>query len=324
MARQVSFASEQADIQMEFRQRSNTFTEAGKLPGRIGARTYPFAIDPALWDQNLYPPIREECKSYFGNDITWHRMRNHLLSSQICCLNFLMPFATRPRALADLLTPLYGPGLDMLPVEEKHPDRFVAFEWIGGDYLNESRNGNRRRGSNCTSADAAVKFRKHGRTHLVLIEWKYTETYRAPPNKLVESTRLRRYRELVFAPAGPVRATSEFEIQDLFWEPFYQLLRQQMLAHQVEVRSHDGCDEASVLHTAPRANKAFQRITAPVLRVRSGAATEIWASLLVDPTRFLSVATEDLFGRFDASRHSGLEDWSEYIRDRYTFILGDG
>lgn len=319
---EVNFVSEQRALQMEFRQRSDTFTDGGKLPGRIGKLNYPFAIDPTLWIENLYPPIRDECDAYFKTaEITWHRMRSHLLSSQICCLNFLMPFSTRPLALAELLSSVFGSNLEMLTLEDARLNRFVAFEWIGCDYLNESRNGKRRRGANCTSADAAVKFRKNGRTHLVLIEWKYTESYGARPGKDAEQTRLRRYGGLVFNPKGPLLAASDFEIRDLFWEPFYQFLRQQMLAYQVEKAREDGCDHVSVLHIAPHRNKAFQRNTAPALADRPGRAVDVWKSLLADPSRFVSVSTEDLFGPLEASHHSDLEDWSHYIRDRYGSIL---
>ena len=66
----------------------------------------------------------------------------------------------------------------MLPIEDGH---YVACEWIGQkNYLREkvSGNGKRTRGANCTSADAAVMFEEtDGKRQIVLIEWKYTESY---------------------------------------------------------------------------------------------------------------------------------------------------
>ena len=74
------------------------------------------------------------------------------------------------------------PDLDeMLPIED---GQYVAFEWIGKqNYLGEkiSRNGKRTRGANFTSADAAVMFKLNdGQKQIVLIEWKYTESYYPP------------------------------------------------------------------------------------------------------------------------------------------------
>jgi len=33
----------------------------------------------------------------------------------------------------------------------------------------------------------------------------------------------------MFAPNGPIRDDLNLKLEDFFWEPFYQLLRQQML-----------------------------------------------------------------------------------------------
>ena len=83
---------------------------------------------------------------------------NHMCDSQVCCANFLFPFADKPEALAALLKPIFPNLQEMLPIED---GLYMAFEWIGKDnYLHEvSRNGLRSRGANFTSADAAVRFR---------------------------------------------------------------------------------------------------------------------------------------------------------------------
>ena len=97
------------------------------------------------------PQIRKAACAYFAeNQIKWHEGQdampsNHLCSSQVCCVNFLFPFADRPDALATLLRPIFPDIKQVLPVE---CDQYVAFEWIGQEnYLGEkiARNGKRTR-----------------------------------------------------------------------------------------------------------------------------------------------------------------------------------
>ncbi len=230
-------------------------------------------LQPERWQLNLAPAIRDAAPAYFSrHGITWHRHRNHGLSSQICCLNWLMPLAERPAALARLVSA----ALDIAPPEmltvEDGPDGhpwFVGFEWIGtDDYLNEGPG--RTRGANATSADAVLRFRHAGQVETLLIEWKYTEAYGGPLPEAGNPTRIRRYRDLAFAPAGPVRADLGLTVADFFHEPFYQLLRQQMLAARMQAAGEGQAARVRVLHIAPRGNHALQAVTAPALRAHGG------------------------------------------------------
>jgi hypothetical protein len=45
----------------------------------------------------------------------------------------------------------------------------------------------------------------------------------------------------------------------LFDEPFYQLVRQQLLAHALERSSAEGATRVRVVHVLPPANDAYQR-----------------------------------------------------------------
>ncbi len=69
---------------------------------------------------NLAPQIREFAREYFGTQsIVWHQHANHALSSQVACLNFLMPLATRPVPLSELVGRALGIAPpEMLPVED--------------------------------------------------------------------------------------------------------------------------------------------------------------------------------------------------------------
>ncbi len=170
--------------QSAFKQSSPTFTPEARQDGFYRTKHHPFCLPLKYAEQNLFPAIRESALQHFAkHEIKWQdgqngKCSNHMCDSQVCCVNFLFPFADQPDALAHLLSPSY-PQLDhMLPVED---GKFVSFEWIGAkNYLGEkiSRNGERTRGANFTSADAIVIFeRTDNKRQIVLIEWKYTESY---------------------------------------------------------------------------------------------------------------------------------------------------
>ncbi len=312
--------------QTAFKIASPNFSAAARADGIYRDRPRPFCLPRECAEENLHPRIRAAALHYFERHaITWHqgefgKPSNHLCSSQACCVNFLMPFAREPAALARLLKPVY-PALDhMLPLED---GLFVAFEWIGAaNYLGEKvgRNGQRTRGANFTSADAAVKFiRADGRRHIALIEWKYTEAYGGEPLRVAASgtDRMAIYRHLYERDDCPLDKSLLPGFDALFYEPFYQLMRQQFLAHEME-RAHElGADSVSLLHIAPAANLDFQRVTSPALRPLGDTATGVWRRLVRDPERFSSVNTEAMFGHFPAGEFPSLSEWSRYIRRRY-------
>ena len=147
-----------------FKQNSPYFSAAAKDNGIYKNHAYPFCLPVEYAHENLYPEIRSSITEYFlRRAIKWHdgqngNPSNHLCDSQVCCANFLYPFADKPEALATLLRPIFPTLKEMLPIED---GQYVAFEWIGEqNYLGEkiSRNGKRTRGANFTSADATVLF----------------------------------------------------------------------------------------------------------------------------------------------------------------------
>jgi hypothetical protein len=212
----------------------------------------------------------------------------------------------------------------MLPVEAGPSGEpwFVGFEWIGRkDYLNEAgRTGDRTRGANVTSADAFVRFRHAGRTEGLLIEWKYTERYGSPIDPKGNSERERRYSGLAFAPGGPIRSDLGLQLTDFFYEPFYQLLRQQMLACYMQEAREDGIERVRVLHISPAANTALRKVTAPALRQFGDSAFLAFPAVLSRPDDFVSVATEEVFAPPLASTGPETEEWADYLRERYGFL----
>ncbi|MBH0619502.1 hypothetical protein I3A86_25780, partial [Salmonella enterica] len=183
-----------------------------------------------LWIENVGPDLAKRALAYAERwTMRWHEARQHLLSSQICCLNHLLPFATEPAALARLLEPIFGSDLEMLPITgDGLPGEpwYVAFEYFGppgSDFLSEGAGRALTRGANCTSVDAVVRFRRAGRTELVLIEWKYTERYGDRMPEQADLVRERRYRPLMEGAGGVLRSDVSIPFHRLLVEPVYQM-----------------------------------------------------------------------------------------------------
>jgi hypothetical protein len=316
--------------QVQFKARSGSISEAARADGIYRDHEYPFCLPVHLAEENLFPGIRDWVQDFFArHQIKWHNgfnrnPSNHMCSSQVCCVNFLAPFADNPEALKVLFLPFFPNIQRMLPVED---GKYVSFEWIGADnYLCEliSRNGKRSRGALFTSADAIMMFeRKDQQRQAVLIEWKYTESYGSKDLRIADSGRDRTsiYRHLFDADDCPIDKEVLPSFNALFFEPFYQLMRQQFLANKMEKAHELGCDVVSTLHIAPAHNLKFTKVTSDELLGLGDSATGVWKTLVKDKSRFTNVSTEELFGGFLLEEHAGMDAWGEYVMQRYGGIL---
>lgn len=278
-----------------------TLPAAAKVPapyigkdGTAGPRKYEFCLPAESAALSLLPEVREPALALFAElGIPWHAgvdggPSNHLLSSQVQCVNALGQMVSDPwrivRAFGDLL------GIaEVLPIE---PGRYLTFEYIGpADFFGEAPHGQRIRGAHCTSVDAAFLHRTtDDLVELVLVEWKYTESYRIrKPDSEKDAVRLGRYGVAFADPDGPVRDdVLAFEL--VLDEPFYQLVRQQLLAHALETSAAEGADRVRVVHVLSEHNVEYQHsLHKPEHRALGETVSEVWQRLLRRPERFLSV-----------------------------------
>jgi hypothetical protein len=325
------FLQDEKPIQAAFKQSAPYFSDAARAEGYYKNHPYPFCLPRAYAEENLFPEIREPILAYFTrNEIKWHdgqngKPSNHMCDSQVCCANFLFPFYDKPEALAALLRPIFPDVHEMLPIED---GQYVAFEWIGQrNYLGEKKSPNRKRtrGANFTSADAAVMFqRDDGRKQIVLIEWKYTESYFSTWLKYARSgtDRTKIYEHLYTAADCPLAKDMIPDFDCLFYEPFYQFMRQQFLAHEMEKAHELGADIVSLLHISPAYNRDFSRVTSPDLRIVDITATKVWHKLVDVPGRFVGEYTENIFGSFLVDLFPEMKDWWQYIVTRYAWVAG--
>jgi hypothetical protein len=284
-----------------WKSRTQTLPEPARVPapyvgktGHRGATSYDFCLPAEHAELNLLPEVRQPVLALFADaGIPWHAgidggPSNHLLSSQVQCANALGQMIEDPSRLVRA----FGDRLGIDEVLEIEPGGFLTFEYIGpADFFGEVRNGERVRGAHCTSVDAAFLHRRRdGLRELVLVEWKYTESYglrRADPDK--DAVRRGRYGAAWSAADSPVR-TGLLPFDLVLDEPFYQLVRQQLLAHELEKARAHGADRVRVLHVLPPDNEAYQASLArPEHRALGASVSEVWQRLLALPDRFLSV-----------------------------------
>jgi hypothetical protein len=323
------FLESEKPIQAQFKANSAYFSDVARSDGIYKGKPRSFCLPVDAAEQNLFPEIRESALSHFSkHDIKWHdgqngKPSNHLCDSQVCCVNFLFPFADKPAALAQVLRPIFPEIEKMLPIES---GKFVSFEWIGQkNYLGEkiSGNGQRTRGANFTSADAIVMFeRTDKKRQIVLIEWKYTESYSSTFLKYSDSgiDRTKIYSPRFESADCPLDKDILPGFDSLFYEPFYQFMRQQFLAHEMEKAHEMDADIVSVLHIAPAHNSDFRRITSPKLEKLGESATSVWKKLVKPESRFVSVNTESLFGNLSDAQLPEIKTWLAYICARYGWI----
>jgi hypothetical protein len=186
-----------------------------------------------------------------GKNVTLHgETLTNPKSSSACCINVLGSLSQCPEELKSYLnqfdlnieTVLPFPSGLNLAGEMYDDSGYVIFEWIGpGESAINEIGGSR--GKERTSIDAFVLAKIGGKVTQILIEWKFTETYLKPEyfqrfNGIKGNERLRRYSsvlaELRKQKAFPLNMDLEdnWGITDLSYEPFYQLLRMQLLAQK--------------------------------------------------------------------------------------------
>lgn len=237
-----------------------------------GSRSHVIGYDVA--SETLHEAIREGALEYFRrHNIKWWtspwdqrtsameaRPTGHLNSSQLACVNHLEPARVDRAAAAQAVSSL---ALNLVPVHLD--DGFVEYEWIGRDsYLGEV--GPRTRGANITSIDAVMVGSRDGERILVVIEWKYLEEYggRSVAMSKRGTDRVAIYRPLLERPDCPIAVA---DVRWLFYEPYYQLMRQTLLAWQLVEHQEFGATDWLHLQVVPLGNAR--------LRGRGGAPRQL-------------------------------------------------
>jgi len=285
-----------------------------------------------LWDLNLWEPIRAAARIHFLEQrISWHEQRHNLLSSQIQCVNVFYPLRDHQSLLAAFL-------VDRLRQLARVGEMY--FEYIGDEnYLNEPGG----KGSMRTSADVAIEwYDALNSRNLLLLEYKFTERGFGPcggatsrgnkdksrcrrASELMEAPgsmcylvepKGRPYWDIALAPDGPLNAgVLASESHCPFRYDFYQLMRNQLLAHQIESDPNSGFDSATFGVVYHADNEELLRMGHPFGGERNPLTA--WTRLLQEQKRFISFTVQELLAAVDAKLPSHLEEWRAFLRARY-------
>ena len=331
--------------QGRFRDTSFTVSRRGRTPSDGKSQRNPHLLALGHEEENLFPDIRGDggaVEFFSRRGLKWHRTSSsgddpssdgptrNMASSQVACVNFLLPLAGIPGALAAVLRSIDRDVRTVVRIEHEGNSSEVEFEWIG---LDGSLEGTTTRGANATSIDAfLVAETDSGRRRAYLMEWKYVEQYLSTRPTFKGSGTAGVIRRLRYGQRYRARSSSfDLEtaprLEEFLYEPFYQVMRQRLLADRmVELRELD-VDEAKVVVVVPEQNVEYRSVsdglktTSPPLVDRFPdleTVESIMCAALKNPdAHFDMVAPHTLVDA--VCREYAVETalWSEYWRERY-------
>ncbi len=264
----------------------------------------------------LYPQFERTALDYFRrHDIRWWGDGNgptgSPLSSQVACVNHLEA-ARLDAAIALAVAKAVLPSADRVVAVED--GGFAAYEWIGErNYLREP---GQTRGANRTSLDALMVAELDDERILLLIEWKYTESYRRGKSRARSqrgTDRIAIYRPLLNRPDCPIRvADDRFDV--LFYDPLEQLMRQTLLGWQMVEAGERGANNWHHVLVVPHGNTGLLT-TNPSPELAGESLRHAWSGVLREPARFSILSPSELLATVDPREH--WREWRQWLRTRY-------
>lgn len=324
--------------QAAFKASSPRFTEAARGDGIYRRKAYPFCVPQERAEENLFEGIRTAALDYFRrNGIGWHdgigdKPSNHLCDSQVCCVNFLFPLREDLDKAASILTKGIPALRRVLRIEFEYTGPAGATGWLG-----EPPGG--KRGKYRTSIDAAVWWKdEENKTRLTLVEWKYTEQsfggcggYASKGNDGRDRCETVKVECIQPKLDCYLAAQRDALTSRCYWEhlveagislehfgdlsgcpfrgPFYQLMRQYLLAEYCRARLAE-IESVDVVVIGFRGNQELLE-PPPYLAHLGNTVVSAWNSILATTSPLRHVTVEALLA--DAPS----DDWREYIQQRY-------
>ena len=313
------------------RERQARFREQLSLPP---SPRHQHLLAPGHEEENLYPTLRGEngaCRFFGSRGIKWWQDKRNgddwngkrptlnMTSSQVACVNFLLPLTEIPEALLAMLRAIDDDVRGWVPIEDGRIQSPVEFEWIGLDHALEGP-GVKTRGANATSVDAFMIAQTPAGRRAYLLEWKYVE--QCSRKNLGEGskgrTRRRRYASLYGESPS---FNGRVPLDAWLFNPFYQILRLRLLADRMVHGRELGVSEAKVVVVAPDGNQAYrERITSSwFARIfPNRTVSDIVRETLLDPdSTYASVPQSTLADAVREHCADAATSWSAYHRDRY-------
>ncbi len=309
----------------------------GKCGGQFNSAEYPYVLREEHRKENLYTDIADSAIKYFKeNRIVWWRGKdglptNHTLSSQVACLNHLFWIRDNQKAATSVLKQIDKDFVTIkFPNSDLNSENYVEFELNGydksqGNLLGEKGSA---RGANTTSIDAAMLAMKDNKIILIFIEWKYVEHYhrridalKAEPKYEVQK---KTYKNLLLSDDSPIildkirnKLNLDFDLayQKFSVEPFYQLMRQTLLAWRLSCVKRYGAEDYLHIHVIPKDNKKLLLCkTSPEITEGYSDIRSAWAAQLKNPAKYIHMDPSELIGHAAFEYNKGLY---EYLNNRY-------
>lgn len=317
---QRSFARAEYRRQSIFRSRA--------VPKEGWADERPFLLRPGYEEENLIPAIRGTggaterfadrriawWRSDTWDDMTvWSVPTRNMLSSQVSCVNFLLPLASNPETLTRMLRAIDDDVVGVESIGSGEPGNYVEFERVGLEDALEP--GPFTRGRRCTSIDAFLLARIPDGRRAYFLEWKYTETCGKDLGPGDNATRIARYSQL-FDDSGLFTRP----LPELLWEPMYQIVRSLLLGERSVRRGELGITEAKTVIVCPTGNDAYRILPAGHPLAPSGDIPlhELVGSSLTSGGRFHLTDQRTLYEAVTGSP-ADLGAWSAYHQQRYSW-----
>jgi hypothetical protein len=329
------FGRKERQRQAEFRNGSATISEAARTPGDPREQRHCYMLALGCEEENLYPTLRSEngARRFFeirglrwwqapvnGDNSGGRRPSRNMASSQVACVNFLLPLLDIPGAPAAMLRAIDSDVTDVVSIQGAGSASQIEIEWIGLGHALEGPNVTSR-GSLSTSVDGFLVAKTDTGRRAYLLEWKYVEEYRT--QYLGEGrqgeTRRRRYGEGYRTSASFNRKTP---LDAWFYEPFYQVMRLRLLADRMVAERELDVSEAKVVVVVPAGNLAYrEEITSPQLSrlfPEARSVTDVVRRTLSYPNRdFSSICPSSLANAVRMECGDAATQWGEYLRERY-------
>ena len=322
--------------QARFRKSSSTISRLARAPSDDKGMRHGHLLAQGHEEENLYPGLRGAdgaVKFFRDRGIKWHRTSRsgdvrggkgptrNMASSMVACVNFLLPLRDIPHALSAVARSIDSDVEDVIPIEHEGRVSPVEIEWIGlGRPLEVDARPTR--GANVTSVDAFMVARAGSNLRAYLIEWKYVEDYRIGDYKGMGprgETRRARYAHLYADESSSFHGGVHMD--ELLYEPFYQIMRLRLLADRMVKRRELNVTEAKVVVVVPRQNRAYrERITSEPLARRFPelrTVEEVVRSTLKHPGGFATVDYSMLIDAVERGCGEKAGVWAAYQRERY-------
>ena len=190
----LNFKAREYRRQAAFRRSSATISSNGRAPVDENGQKYDYMLALGHEDENIYLSLRgaSGVRRFFDERaITWWRhsgfdetKRNgptkNMASSQIACVNFVLPLAGIDNGLLALIETIDEDVTGIVTIKDSktRTSSPVEFEWIGLGHALEGE-AETTRGEFATSVDAFLVAETRSGRRAYLLEWKHTESYGA-------------------------------------------------------------------------------------------------------------------------------------------------